>query len=77
MTLTPRTDPAIRRLRVASIVVFLVLISFVVLDGQPDNPATFGSLIGAALVSLGFEIGFRLPGLQAKQEPDDDEGGKS
>jgi hypothetical protein len=74
VTSTPRTDPAIKRLRIASVVVFLVLIAFIVVDGEPDNPATFGSLVGAALVSLGFEIGFRLPG---SPKGPDDEGGKS
>jgi hypothetical protein len=58
---TPR-DPALRRLRILAGTVMLILLTYVVVDGQPDNPATVGTLIGALLVDLGFELGIRWPG---------------
>ena len=55
-------DPNLRRLRSLAVVVILGLIAFVVVDGQANDPATVGSLVGALLVALGFEVGLRWPG---------------
>jgi hypothetical protein len=68
-------DPAVRRLRIIAATVFLLLTAFIVLDGQPDNVATLGTLVGAMLVTLGFEVGLRMPGVEEKRTPkgeDDD-----
>ena len=68
-------DPAVRRLRILAGFVLLTLTAFIVLDGQPDNVATRGTLVGAMLVTLGFEVGLRLPGVEdktTKERPDAD-----
>ncbi len=62
-----------RRLRVVSVVVILFLIAFIVVDGQPDSPTTFGALIGALIVFGGFEAGFRWP---SARDDDPSDGGK-
>lgn len=54
-------DPRLRTLRSISAMTILVLLAIVVLDGQPNDPATVGSLVGALLIVLGFEAGVRWP----------------
>ena len=58
-------DPWTRRLRAVAAVTLLVLLAYVILDGQPDNLGTVGTIVGALLVDLGFEVGVRWPGSKA------------
>lgn len=67
-----KPDRTTRRLRALSAVVFLALLIYIVLDGQPDNATTFGSLVGALIVTLGLEIGIR--GVKIERRKDDEEG---
>jgi len=52
-------DPALRRLRALAIGVLLVLIAWTVVDNREIT--TIGTLVGALLVALGFEVGIRWP----------------
>lgn len=53
-------DPRLRALRTAAAVVFGGLLSWAVItDG---DIGTIGTLVGALLVILGFEVGLRWPG---------------
>lgn len=54
-------DPTVRRMRVVAAVMFLVLVAYVVIMGEA-SPTTLGTLVGASLIVLGFEVGVRLPG---------------
>lgn len=54
-------DPRLRWLRTVAVLVLLVLIAVIILDDRPNDPATLGTLVGALLVTLGFEL-VRLPG---------------
>ena len=54
-------DPRLRLLRSAAVVVLLALLAFVIVDGQPNDVYTLGTLAGALLVALGFEAGVRWP----------------
>lgn len=54
-------DPRLRLLRTVAGFVILGLLAFVVVDGQPNDPATLGTLVGALLIVLGFEAGVRWP----------------
>ena len=54
-------DPRLRFLRTVAGFVILALLAIVVLDGAPDDTATLGSLVGALLVILGFEVGINWP----------------
>ena len=52
-------DPRLRLLRTVAGIVLLVLLVYVVVVDQTPDVATLGSLIGALLVVLGFEVGLR------------------
>lgn len=54
-------DPRLRLLRTIAGIVILVLLAIVVLDGSPNDVATLGTLVGALLVILGFEVGINWP----------------
>lgn len=52
-------DPQLRFLRTAAALVIMGLLTYTVIDGRTNDPATFGTLMGALLVVLGFEVGMR------------------
>ena len=53
-------DTTVRRMRTVAGAVFLGLIAFMVIFDRAD-PVIIGTLVGALLVDLGFEVGMRLP----------------
>ena len=52
-------DPQLRLLRTAAALVMMALLTYTVIDGQTNDAATLGTLTGALLVVLGFEVGIR------------------
>lgn len=56
-------DPTLRRLRAVAAIVLLALLAWVIVgDNTPGDIGTLGTLVGALLVTLGFEAGIRWPG---------------
>jgi len=65
-------DPQLRLLRTAAALVMMGLLTYVVVDGHENDPATFGTLTGALLVVLGFEVGLRWKNGIGKDDRDAD-----
>jgi hypothetical protein len=61
------SDPSLRRLRIMAAVVILGLLSYVVVAARND-PLTLGTLVGALLIDLGFEVGVRWLGSNGRPE---------
>ena len=65
-------DPQLRLLRTAAALVMMGLLTYVIVDGQANDPTTLGTLAGSLLVVLGFEAGIRWKNGNSKSKDDSD-----
>lgn len=60
-------DPYLRRLRSLAVAVILALLGYTVVSAPESATVTIGTLVGALLVVLGFEVGLRWPDRPGKK----------
>lgn len=65
-------DPRLRLLRTVAAFVLLGLLVYVVIGPSTTDVTTLGTLLGALLVDLGFEVGIRWPTLGGRHDEEKD-----
>jgi hypothetical protein len=61
-------DPTLRRLRVLAALTLLGLLVWTIVAPDEEHIATIGTLVGALLVLLGFEVGLAFPGRRKEDD---------